>query len=40
MYAVRAYKAGEFRKIVVSGALTGEHLRLVMIAEGIPRMPW
>src|SRR5690349_18258392 len=36
MYAVRAYKAGGIRKIVVVGTRVSEHMRLLLIAEGVP----
>ena len=34
--AVRAYRQGGFRKIVVSGYLTSTHMRSLLIAEGVP----
>jgi len=34
--AVRAYRQGGFRKIVVSGYRTNAHMRNLLIAEGVP----
>lgn len=34
--AVRAYRQGGFRKIVVSGYRTSTHMRSLLIAEGVP----
>jgi uncharacterized SAM-binding protein YcdF (DUF218 family) len=36
MYAVSAWRAGGFRKIVVSGYQTASHMRNFLIAEGVP----
>jgi uncharacterized SAM-binding protein YcdF (DUF218 family) len=36
LYAVRAYQAGGFRKIVLVGFQTSVHMRRLMIAEGVP----
>ncbi len=34
--AVRAYRQGGFRKIVVSGYRTSTHMRSLLVAEGVP----
>lgn len=36
MYAVRAYRAGHFRKIVLSGSGANRDMRLFLLAEGVP----
>lgn len=36
LYAVRAWRTGHFRKVVVSGAVIGGHMRSLMAAEGVP----
>jgi uncharacterized SAM-binding protein YcdF (DUF218 family) len=36
LYAVRAYHAGGFRKIVLVGYQTSEHMRRLLMAEGVP----
>jgi uncharacterized SAM-binding protein YcdF (DUF218 family) len=36
LYAVFAYRNGEFRKIVVSGVRSGAHMRNLLVAEGVP----
>lgn len=36
LYAARAYRAGHFRQIVVSGFRSGNHMRQLLAAEGIP----
>jgi uncharacterized SAM-binding protein YcdF (DUF218 family) len=36
LYAVRAYQAGGVRKIVLAGSQISEHMRRLMIAEGVP----
>ena len=36
LYAVRAYQAGGFRKIVLVGYQTSEHMRRLLMAEGVP----
>jgi uncharacterized SAM-binding protein YcdF (DUF218 family) len=36
LYAVRAYQAGGFRKIVLVGYQTSEHMRRLLLAEGVP----
>ncbi len=36
IYAVRAYRQGGFRKIVISGYRTSTHMRSYLIAEGVP----
>jgi uncharacterized SAM-binding protein YcdF (DUF218 family) len=36
LYAVRAYQAGGFRKIVLAGYQTSEHMRRLLMAEGVP----
>lgn len=36
LYAVRAYQAGGFRKIVLVGFPISDHMRRLMIAEGVP----
>lgn len=36
IYGLRAYQAGEFRKVAVSGRGTSHHMRSLLIAEGVP----
>jgi uncharacterized SAM-binding protein YcdF (DUF218 family) len=36
LYAVRAYQAGDFRKIVLVGFQISDHMRRLLIAEGVP----
>jgi len=36
LYAVRVYQAGGFRRIVLTGFPIADHMRRLMIAEGIP----
>jgi uncharacterized SAM-binding protein YcdF (DUF218 family) len=36
LYAVRAYQAGGFRKIVLVGFQVSTHMRRLLIAEGVP----
>ena len=36
LYAVRAYQTGGFRKIVLVGSQTSEHMRRLLMAEGVP----
>jgi uncharacterized SAM-binding protein YcdF (DUF218 family) len=36
LYAVRAYQGGGFRKIVLVGYQTSEHMRRLLMAEGVP----
>ena len=36
LYAVRAYQAGHFRKIVLSGGPASRHMRDLLTAEGVP----
>ena len=36
LYAVRAYRAGDFHKIVLVGVRTSDHMRRLLIAEGVP----
>jgi uncharacterized SAM-binding protein YcdF (DUF218 family) len=36
LYAVRVYQAGSFHKIVLAGSQTSEHMRRLLMAEGVP----
>jgi uncharacterized SAM-binding protein YcdF (DUF218 family) len=36
LYAVRAYREGPFRKVVVTGFQTGLHMRNLLVSEGVP----